>query len=109
MSMWQDIRTAPKDADILVWYDHAADPYQDPANPNCLTDYAAWAESGDFLDGSGVCVARKFPPHREVTDEYGSGYWLPSAWFAAEMGDYERVVNPTHWMPLPAAPEPRPC
>lgn len=33
-----------------------------------------------------------------------NGYWVPSAW-----GDYasleESATNPTHWMPLPEAPE----
>lgn len=94
----------PKDKDILVWFDHDADPYQDPNDPCKLTDYAAWTEAGDFLDGSGFCIARLFPQHWESVDEYGGGYWLPAWWFAKENGDYELVCNPTHWMPLPEAP-----
>lgn len=104
---WQPIETAPKDCAVLVWYDHEADPYQDPANTGNLTAYAAWAESGEFLDGRGICIAKWFPQHFESVGEYGAaGYWLPAAWFAAENDDYERVVNPTHWMPLPEAPAP---
>jgi len=101
---WQPIETAPKDDDVLVWFDHSSDPYRDPHNADNLTDYAAWAESGDFLDGHGWAIARWFPRFWESVDEYGSGYWMPPAWFAREHGDYERVCNATHWMPLPKPP-----
>ena len=102
---WQPIETAPKKVDILVWFDHDADTYHDPNRPGYLTDYAAWADSGDFMDGSGVCVAKWFPQRWESVDEYGGGYWLPAWWFALQMGDYEYPVNPTHWMPLPEPPK----
>lgn len=102
--MWQPIETAPKNQDILAWFDHDADPYQDPNSPGRLTDYAAWAEGGDFLDGKGWTIAKWQPPHFESEDEYGNGYWLPAYWFARENGDYERVCNPTHWQPLPGPP-----
>jgi hypothetical protein len=102
---WQPIETAPKGVDVLVWYDHDADQYLDPESPDKLTNYAAWAESGDFMDGTGYCIARWFPQQWESTDEYGSGFWLPAAWFAAENDDFARVVNPTHWMPLPEPPD----
>lgn len=108
MSEWQPIETAPKDTDILVYFDHDADPYQDPEAPGKLTPYAAWAEGGDFLDGAGVCVAKWHAQHWKVEDEYGSGFWMPAWWFAKHNGDYEFAVNPTHWMPLPPPPEPTP-
>lgn len=103
--MWQPIETAPKDCDVLVWFDHDADPYQDPTAPGKLTAYAAWADSGDFMAGKGVCVAKWFPQYWESIDEYGSGYWLPACWFAYEAGDYEYPVNATHWMPYPEPPK----
>ena len=102
---WLPIETAPKDRDVLVWYDHQADPYEHPYEPGKLTDYAAWADAGDFLDGKGVCVAKWFPQQWEATDEYGGGYWLPECWFSDHSGDYEFAVNATHWMPYPEPPE----
>ena len=97
---WQPIETAPKDRDILVWFDHDADPYHDPNDNNRLTDYAAWAEAGGFMDGRGFCVAKWQPEHWESVDEYGAGYLLPAYWFAKENDDYERVVNPVRWLPV---------
>ena len=101
---WQPIETAPKEKDILVWYDNEADSYYCPENPSKLTDYAAWADGGPFMDGSGICIAKWHESFWESVDEYGGGYWLPAYWFAHQGDDYECVVNPTHWMPLPAPP-----
>lgn len=102
---WQLIESAPKDQPILVWFDHDADPYRDPENPDKLTPYACHAEGGDFLSGAGVAIARWSEGWHEVEDEYGNGYWMPdvwSAWFNEDFADH--VLNPTHWMPLPPAP-----
>ena len=102
---WQPIETATRDADILVWFDHEADPYQDPNNPAQLTDYGSNAEGGEFIDGAGVTVAKWNCQVWESIDEYGAGYWLPAGWFSrGDFGNYEVVVNATHWMPLPKPP-----
>lgn len=96
--------STPRDRDILVWFDHYADPYQDPENPERLTDYGAWAESGDFMDGTGFCIAKWQPAFFETVDEYGDGYWMPAWWFAKQSGDYEYPVNPVRWCDLPVPP-----
>jgi len=54
--------------------------------------------------GRGVCFAVWQGPHFEAEDEYGGGFWMPAYTFAWENNDCERVVNATHWMPLPDAP-----
>ena len=101
--MWQPIDTAPKDREILVWYDHDADPHQDPKNPKKLTDYAAHTEGGDFMYGKGCCIVTYAPAEWENTDEYGSGFWLTPVWLAY-VGSHEVACNATHWMPLPEPP-----
>lgn len=97
-----DMSLAPKDGTpVLVWYDHDADPYQDPENQKKLTDYAANAEGGDFLSGYGFCVAAWYPQHWVSEDEFGSGYWLPAVWVVYN-NDCGTVCNPTHWAKIEA-------
>jgi hypothetical protein len=101
---WQPIATAPKDVPVLVYYDHDADPYRDPANPERLTAYAVHAEGGDFLAGKGVAIAHW--SEGWVESNGWDSYWMPSVWFAWLNDDYaDHVVNPLFWMPLPPAPE----
>ena len=52
-----------------------------------------------------ISFAKWFPQEWEAVDEYGGGYWLPAAWFTGE--NFETVVNPIFWMPLPAPPTPK--
>lgn len=105
MTQGQPIETAPKDRDVLVWYDHDKDPYQDPSGLNMLTPYATLAEGIDCLYGSGFAIARWHPQFWESEDIYGSGYWMPAAWFALESDEYARVCNPILWWELPPTPE----
>lgn len=102
---WQPIETAPKDRAVLIFYNHAADSYFEPGGNNILTAYATHAESGDFLDGIGICIARWCDGWFEAEDMYGSGYHMPGFWFEWLDRDFgDRVCNATHWMPLPDAP-----
>ena len=108
MTGWQPISTAPKDRMILVYYDHDADPYQDPNDPNRLTDYAALAEGGDYLAGKGWTVAKWADGFHESDgpEDWTGGYWVPGGWFPWFNGEYaDQVCNATHWLPLPEPPK----
>lgn len=109
VSEWQDISSAPKDGKtpILVWFDHEADPYTDPANPQRLTDYAANAESGDYFAGKGVAIAVWRDGYHDSDGwESGNEYWVPGHWFGYHNGDAtDHAVNALFWKPLPPPPE----
>jgi hypothetical protein len=109
MSEWQPIETAPKDENtpVLVWFDHEADPYQDPSNPQRLTDYASNAEGGYFLGGSGIAMAVWRDSYEESDGwEAANSYTIPACWHAWLDGDSaDQVCNPLYWMPLPEPPE----
>ena len=109
MMEWQPIETAAKDekTPILAWFDHDADPYQDPSNPTRLTDYASVSDGGDFLSGKGVAmVVWRDGYHESEGWESAISYWVPGGWFAYIDGDADdRIANATHWMPLPEPPK----
>lgn len=109
MSKWQPIETAPKDekVPVLVYFDHEADPYQDPHRRGKLTDYAIHAEGGTFLGGKGVAVAvwRDGWHEDDGWESCNAPYWMPAAWWLlvdGDAGDY--VINATHWQSLPEEP-----
>ena len=73
-----------------------------------LTAYAANAEGGDFLSGSGVAIAKWADGFHEDDgpESFSGGYWVPGCWMAWFDGDYaDHACNATHWMPLPEPPE----
>ena len=96
---WQPIETAPKDGtSVLGFCVHAADPYH---LEDSLTDYGARVEGlGHVADGiHAIC----WDDAREESDGHESpSYWIPAGWMHS--ADNEQMANPTHWMPLPAAP-----
>jgi hypothetical protein len=103
---WRDIATAPKDGTpILGWCVHDADPYfiepEDASGRSRLTVYGAHTEGLSHVeDGAHVIVWGG--SWDDSTHEYDGGS-MPDWWFRAD-SEFEVTANPTHWMPLPAAP-----
>lgn len=106
-SEWKSMDTAPKDGtDILVWYDHEADPQIDPDYPDSLTAYGLYVEFGEFLAGKGFTIAKWRHGGIEPADEIGSRFSMPAYWFSrGDYACYDRVCNPVYWAPIPETPE----
>lgn len=103
---WQPITTAPRDGTpVWVCYDHDADPGT-VDDGKTLTPYAAHVDAVSCKRGRGQCVA--VFGHAYAEDVSGEGWGpfihIPDWWFEAD-SEGEVAVNPTHWMPMPPAPE----
>jgi len=99
--LWQPIETAPKDGTpIFGWCVHAADPYFLDDGKR-LTLYGSHTEGlGHVQDGPNVVV---WGGAFDDSTWEAPGAKLPDWWFQ-HGSDFEVTANPTHWMPLPAAP-----
>lgn len=82
-AVWLPIETAPRDTGSKVEYVLICE-------AGCLPDIAVWQGKRK----------RKLGPHDDVKAWIDD---IPEGWFNRS-GQRSRVLRPTHWMPLPAAP-----
>ena len=104
---WQPIETAPRDKPILAWCDHEADPYVEDKEVGRLTLYAAHHEGMSHASTGWHIVEWGGAFGDASYEDFHQPTHLPDWWFVAG-SEFEVAANPTHWRPLPAAPEPTP-
>lgn len=96
MTDWQDIATAPKDQAILVY---------DPAGFDLDNRTWTWPEGSRLF----VSPARWHEPNARTHDDagwYSPCFWIDFGVYDDPSTDIDTVrLEPTHWMPLPSAPE----
>ena len=86
MAEWQPIETAPKNRKLLVAY------------PNVLGNWRIVT----------ACYHTQLPWSEECDPPVDAGDYAPAGWYE-ESDSHETILptteKPTHWMPLPKAPE----
>ncbi len=85
MTEWQPIETAPKDGTSILVYVAGESLYPTAAN-YCSREY--------------------------LLEEYGDAEYMDEGWYwgYGYPTDFSaHVIEPTHWMPMPAPPKEEPC
>ncbi len=99
---WQPIETAPKDGTLILgWCVHDADEYWIEERKR-MTVYGAHSEGLSHVE-DGPHVLEWGGALDDRTWEDNSGGYMPDWWFRYG-SEFEETANPTHWMPLPEAP-----
>lgn len=102
MTSWKPIETAPKDTPVLAWCVETEDCAE------CSTEGSIrlclfHAHADGFSSAGNGLVVVEWGGSWEDSWEDGGGF-LPDWWFRVG-SEFEEAANPTHWMPLPPAPE----